>query len=73
MKSSKEDYPGDPPGYSELYLPGTVPQHPAPPLQPHYQPVFLNPQSNYYSFLSFTNNEETLSKVYFPLTHLLFR
>ena len=47
MKSSKDDYFGDPPAYAEPYLPGTVPQHPAPPLQPHYQPVFLNPQSEF--------------------------
>ncbi len=45
MKRSKEDYPGPPPPYAEPYLPGTVPQHPAPPLQPQYQPIYMNPQS----------------------------
>jgi len=47
MKSSKEDYPGTgpPPPYAEPYLPGSVPQHPAPPLQPQYQPIYMNPQS----------------------------
>ena len=54
MKGSKEDYPGTgpPPPYAEPYLPGTVPQHPAPPLQPQYQPIYMNPQSKAFSKLN---------------------
>jgi hypothetical protein len=47
MKYSKEAYQSAPPPYEEPYLPGSVIQHPAPPLQPQYQPMYVHPHGKY--------------------------
>ena len=68
MKGDKEELHGQVPAYTDPYLPGSVPQNPAPPLQPYYQPVMANPQgNNLATCLYVLRSEKSLSWPHFDL------